>query len=149
MHWKPQSVGMPDSAVQEGDVMAGHKKDRYGWDSESVELMYYRYKYLLNKGHQVEWKSFDEFLLWCKGTWDPGMTLRRIDEELPYGPSNCIWVPMSGSEDYRKRMASKWDSIMAPIRRRYQQEIQEAKNRKREYFQYEHPDLVREGIVWQ
>jgi hypothetical protein len=129
--------------------MGAHKKDRFGWDAESVELMYYRYKYLVNKGYPMEWNNFDEFLLWCKNGFQPGMALHRIDVNLPYGPNNCKWVPMTGSEEYKKKMAARWDHIMTPIRERYKQQIQETKNRKKEYFRYEHPDLVREGIVWQ
>ena len=48
----------------------------------------------------------------------------------------------------RKALAEKWDRMMQPIRERYAEQLQEIESSKRIFFRYEHPDLVREGIVW-
>jgi hypothetical protein len=97
----------------------------------------------------MAWENFDEFLLWCKGGYEPGKSLHRKDESKPYGPDNCEWVTMERAENYRKELEAKWDSIVVPIRKRYQQQLAEIESRKQEYFRYEHPDLVREGITFE
>jgi hypothetical protein len=139
---------MPDSAAQDGEVLMAAKNNTFGFSSEAVDHMYYRYHWLVKTGKPMVWESFQDFMLWCKGTYSPGTTLRRIDEDKPYGPNNCKWEPMQTSEEYKKKMAAKWDSIMAPIRERYAQSLREVEEKKTQYFRYEHPDLVREGIVF-
>lgn len=124
------------------------KNNTFGFSSEAVDHMYYRYHWLVKTGKPMVWESFQDFMLWCKGTYSPGTTLRRIDEDKPYGPNNCKWEPMQTSEEYKKKMAARWDSMMEPIRRRYAQNLREVEEKKTQYFRYEHPDLVREGIVW-
>ena len=124
------------------------KKDRFGWDEESVAHMYYRYQWLVRSGRPMTWQNFDEFLLWCRGGYEPGKTLRRIDESKPYGPGNCEWVAMNVNEKYRKSLEAEWDAIVTPIRQRYQAQLAEIRSRKKEYFRYEHPDLEREGICF-
>ena len=96
-----------------------------------------------------EWKNFEEFLRWCKATYEPGTSLHRIDEVKPYCPTNCEWKPMTNSVQYRKHLADTWDRIMVPIRQRYEKQIREVQGKKaQQYFRYEHPDLVREGIAF-
>jgi hypothetical protein len=47
-----------------------------------------------------------------------------------------------------REIAQKWDEIMEPIRKRYRSQLLAAK-REEGVFRYEHPDLVREGIVFE
>ena len=127
----------------------GNYRTKYNWDQDIVENMYNRWMYLVKQGKPTEWKNFEEFLRWCKATYEPGTSLHRIDEVKPYCPTNCEWKPMTNSVQYRKHLADKWDRIMVPIRQRYEKQIREVQEKKaQQYFRYEHPDLVREGIVW-
>ena len=127
----------------------GNYRNKYNWDQERVENMYNRWMYLVKAQKPTDWKNFEEFLRWCKATYEPGTSLHRIDEAKPYGPTNCEWKPMTNSVQYRKHLADQWDRIMYPIRQRYEKQIREVQEKKtQQYFRYEHPDLVREGIVW-
>ena len=79
------------------------------------------------------------------------MKLERIDAKKPYSCENCRMVPIDRNEEYQIKLIDKWESIMKPIRERYKAELDEIERRKpktREFFRYEHPDLVREGIEW-
>ena len=123
---------------------------KYNWDQERIENMYNRWMYLVKAQKPTEWKNFEEFLRWCKATYEPGTSLHRIDESKPYSPENCECKPMTNSVQYRKHLADQWDRIMQPIRERYEKQIREVQERKvQQYFRYEHPDLVREGIVFE
>lgn len=53
----------------------------------------------------------------------------------------------------KKRFVEEWDSLVGPIREKYRDTLkriaaEKEKAGKKQYFQYEHPDLVREGIVF-
>ena len=127
----------------------GNYRNKYNWDQDRVENMYNRWMYLVKQGKPTEWKNFEEFLRWCKATYEPGTSLHRIDEVKPYCPTNCEWKPMTNRVQYRKHLADKWDRIMVPIRQRYEKQIREVQEKKaQQYFRYEHPDLVREGIAF-
>ena len=127
----------------------GNYRNKYNWDQDRVENMYNRWMYLVKQGKPTEWKNFEEFLRWCKATYEPGTSLHRIDEVKPYCPTNCEWKPMTNSVQYRNHLADQWDRIMVPIRQRYEKQIREVQEKKaQQYFRYEHPDLVREGIAF-
>ena len=128
--------------------MPGKRQNQFGFDTDAVNHMYYRYHWLVKNEKPMVWESFNDFLRWCQGTWYPRTTLHRIDDSKPYGPGNCEWLPMCSSEKYKKELAAQWDKIMQPIREQYRMQIAEAQANAKEYFRYEHPDLVREGIVW-
>ena len=50
---------------------------------------------------------------------------------------------------YERELARKWEKIMGPVRKRISEEHRTQKPQaQRDFFRYEHPDLVREGIVW-
>ena len=132
--------------VRDGEGMGKQKK--YHWDKENIEHMRQRWVHLNKTGKPVAWKNFEAFLRWCQATYEPGCSLQMVDKELPYGPDNCIWKPMNNSPAYQEELANQWDSFVVPIRERYARELREAQSKKRQFWKYEHPDLVREGIVF-
>ena len=125
------------------------KKNQLCNDRDTVDHLYQRYYFLVKSEKPMVWKDFQEFLEWAKKTYEPGTALRRIDESKPYGPTNCEWAPMGINERYQAKLAAQWDAAMEPIRKRYAEYLKRIQPRKKEYFRYEHPDLVREGIVFE
>jgi hypothetical protein len=92
-----------------------------------------------------------------------GRRLHRIDKGREYSPDNMEWVDVDvdskSSELVKQKAIAKWNRFIEPIRERYQEELdrleeiekQERTQKEqpaREFFQYEHPDLVREGICF-
>lgn len=114
------------------------------------------------------WKSFDEFVSWSiQNKWRTGKALYKLDERKAHGPDNSYWylkhneVPASenpiclacernycpgndiGCKQWRDSWIKNWnENICIHIPEKKEQQ-------KREVFQYEHPDLVREGIVFE
>ena len=120
----------------------------------------------------TDWECFDDFALWCSNQgYSKGMYIRKHNELEPHGPVNSyFWaagfqyhqqaeVPdepntcsycygceksctnSMGCSDWQKWFVQKWNrniSISPKLRKG---------THSRKTFQYEHPDLIREGIV--
>lgn len=117
------------------------------------------YNALVKKYPDSEFQSAHQFSEWCrKQKYRFGMTLTRIDENKPYGTTNCVLVAQPKKEVVSaqaqlREAADRWERCVGPIRKKYEKEIrailrQEAIDAECQRFQYEHPDLVREGVVF-
>ena len=117
--------------------------------------LWYRYKQAKESGADVKFRDLDEFILWSqKAGYQFGMKLIRLDESEAWSKTNCAWVDNAPNSRtslrIRKKLVRQWDEFITPIRERYKdwKPPEPPKPKAKEYFRYEHPDLVREGIVW-
>ena len=143
--------------------------DRYGIAAKDVDNLSSKYKkQKLKEG----FGSFDNFLKFCAEVgYKPGMRMYRYYPEEPHSPDNtyfyakgekinrpeknaekdanricadCQKVPCtasgSGCPAYRKAWIENWNKNI-------HRKKPEDPNRK-QFFCYEHPDLIREGIIF-
>lgn len=106
----------------------------------------------------MQWSSLHYFVRWSTPRYKFGMNLVKIDESKPHGPKNSVWVAPEkretlGKQAQLRQAADNWERCVGPIRKKYEQEIrailfQQEIDSARMTFQYEHPDLVREGVVF-
>lgn len=129
----------------------------------------YWWRKMTETGVPCLFDSSGEFAQWSvKNGYEYGKRLRRIDSKLEYSPDNCVWVdlPSSGEQNSRSRkhtvqkLVAQWDDFVKPIRECYKVELEQIamgkvtvnavkeEPKKRQTFCYEHPDLVREGILF-
>lgn len=150
--------------------MHNNERPEYQLNADERYRLHRRYVYL--REHQ--WESFEAFAKWAldTGVWK-GAYLRKKDEELPHGPDNSYWSdqPYVGNrswdrpEIYRSPFCDgcerntefgcggceKWEEYYV---KNWNQNIHVELNLPEPEwdnsggkFCYEHPDLVREGIV--
>ena len=154
-----------------------HKfKGRYGLSSRDVNNLYSRYSNLNRRDGGHEFESFDAFVLWCSlNDYQPGMRLYRHNIRRHHSESNSYWAhpdsikqrdddkakkaererqlnaspfcavcqrfcpnTQNGCPDWRKYFVRNWDRNIS--RRKKPADSGNA-------WRYEHPDLIREGIV--
>lgn len=109
--------------------------------------------------------DFRDFANWSLNNgYKYGRRPRRIDKGAEYSPDNMEWVDVDctsrhkSNEIANQKTIDKWDAFIKPIREKYRKELETLENMSRkplqedkqvrECFQYEHPYLVREGIVF-
>lgn len=142
-------------------------KERYGLPGNDVDSLYDRY---LKYGLKEFWGSFDAFVKWAsESNYIRGSSLRRRREEEPHGPGNSFWYvrpprkPVAhedivspfcegcsricpgngtGCKEWEDYFVKNWNENIC--RKPKPKEPPRA-----EVFRYEHPDLEREGIVFE
>ena len=141
---------------------------RYGFTGDDVSNLNHRWNYKIKS--DCEWERFDDFVFWCSYTgYRKGMQLRKRNKDMPHSPDNSFWVDtldgtqpeendcefcakcnhrrsavcINGCVTWREQWVKNWnDNIcIRPPEEKY--------SPTRETFCYEHPDLIKEGIVWQ
>lgn len=146
--------------------------EQHGLDRKDVLLIYSRYKRIRSDSR---WKSWDDFLDWAiKNGWGKGYELRKHNESKPHGPKNSYFYSVKeetqrrhekvladrtivsrfcqgcvkhcpshgrGCHEWAEYYMKNWnDNIYTPA--------PEPEYKGRMKFRYEHPDLIREGIVY-
>ena len=146
--------------------------DRYGIPSHEVKNLHSRFaKQKLIKG----FGSFDNYLKFCADSgYVPGMLMAKYNRYEPHSPNNTYfkerpnghllprtpkkkqqtrnWLcngcpecadPKRGCKKYREMFVKNWDENIHYVK---PEPVVESPNKKH-FFQYEHPDLVREGTL--
>lgn len=142
--------------------------DRYGIPGTEINSLNRRWNRIK---HDSIWESFDDFLIWCaRNDYEKGVQLTKIRKSLPHGPENSRLVRMSdfmksirvekpgmidapecdfckgctkacngnGCAEYKKWFVKRWNAMIHS----------KAPKPVVIDFRYEHPDLIREGILW-
>ena len=150
--------------------MGGIYKEQYGLSDNVVNCM--RHLWSKKKLKESDFESFYHFLEWCsRSDYVKFAQIRRYNEDKPHGPENSFWYVrpvrepakkqtdtspfcencennssgcnIKGCLSWREWFIKNWnDNICIKPKCAPEEE------KKNLYFQYEHPDLVREGIVW-
>ena len=130
-------------------------KGRAGLTKELTATLYGYWQRINTKGVKVVFADFDDFLDWAiESNFLVGKRIGRIDATGPFSRDNCVWMNKLGEyEESDEERAARWDALVEPIREQFKDTLAEIEKKKQEeqkqtVFRYEHPDLVREGIVW-
>lgn len=151
--------------------------DRYGIPGNEIENLYSRWIKKIKRDCQWETFD-DFLYWAASPERKPGLELRKIDATKPHGPNNSFWYSgVTTRENARQEQKKKMDeyySIESPFCKscgvqkshcingclawkewwikNWNANIcvkpKAAEKAEREVFQYEHPELVREGIAW-
>lgn len=111
--------------------------------------------------------GFRDFADWSlENGYDYGMRLYMIDPDKGWSRDNCEWIDIEKGPEQpcrvMREMAKQWDKFIIPIRKRFAKELECIREGKpiitepeppedqigKVFFQYEHPDLIREGIIF-
>lgn len=116
------------------------------------------------------WTDRESWIRWAyENGYKKGYHLGKFDDRKPHGPENSFFYeseakmesdrkakarnlcsectlpcPAEGCAQWREWFVKNWDKN---IYRKPNNALKEETERKVRFFQYEHPDLVREGIV--
>ena len=141
-------------------------KERYGFPGNIVRNLNSHWE--RKRLRMSDFESFDAFVKWCsENGFEDNARLRRYDEARPHGPDNSYWYVrppykpvqkispfcencqqqsagcINGCDAWREWFVKNWNENICIKPKEVLPEPP-----KQGFFQYEHPDLVREGIVW-
>lgn len=147
--------------------------ERYGIPGDDVANL--RRRWMRHRLQGCGWESFDAFLLWCsqKG-FKKGMTIVKVDEDLPHSPENSLFQyrnmkkpvkqpapkPKEEVGDFCAKCKNKCPSYRVGCKAWEDQFVKnwnenisispklkpQPGSNERQVWQYEHPDLKREGL---
>lgn len=60
-----------------------------------------------------EWQDFKVFLRDMGPTWNPGLSIERVDNNGPYAAANCVWIPIQ-EQPKNRRPFSEWRNANGP-----------------------------------
>ena len=152
--------------------MKNQYKSRYGLSSEQVMILKSKFRKIKDSG-ATDWKDLDDFCKWsAKEGYKPGMRIKKQYPFLPHSMENSYFVNTGdpdgerhatyidaespfcekcevkdcatkdfGCKMWRKYFVKNWDENICRKDRPQPRPADVV-------FRYEHPDLVREGIVW-
>lgn len=63
-----------------------------------------------------EWLEFRTFLTWCESTYESGKTIDRINNDGPYGPTNCKWSTRSEQVENSRHYTSEKKTLRGRAR---------------------------------
>lgn len=131
----------------------GYKyKPRHGFTPDEMEILELRWCMMKRSKLPVSFESFDQFVRYAQGKFAYGLAMERIDENKGWCPENIHWFNPQKQDitmENLRKYAIRWEKMMQPLRKKYAKELAGVKaQQEREFFRYEHPDLVREGIVF-
>lgn len=136
-------------------------------DKSTREALQYNWRKIKKDDYENLFRSFSDFSEWSLSNgFFYGARLIRIDQCKGWSRENCKWVEIEKRSKRsctdRIAMEIQWNKFVSPIRKRYKKEldsildgdpiVKQPEPPKEEtgkvFFQYEHPDLIREGIVF-
>lgn len=125
--------------------------------SSAYNAIRYTYGRIKGSAFSVEFESLADFFEWSiESGWEYGKKLRRLNSNEGYSRENCIWMDAEYAKRYDRRdyfSIDKFDETVARIREYLKNPptVKPVKQQTsgRECFRYEHPDLEREGIVFE
>ena len=153
--------------------MSSTYKKRYGLSSEEVRIMWNKFRKIKNSG-ATDWKDLDEFCKWSvQEGYKPGMRIKKQYSFLPHSKENSYYVNTGepeadrhathidaespfcqnceikdcatvsfGCKKWREYFVKNWNDNICRRGRPVPRPADMV-------FRYEHPDLVREGIVFE
>lgn len=147
--------------------------ERYGISGNEVYNLSKRWQRIVRD--DSVWESFDAFVFWCSVSgYGPGKNLRKRWEDEPHGPGNSYWYSRAEEAKLRHEKAVSDQNIKShfcngckqkcPIgaggcaaykewwiknwNKNIYRKPKPPKTEAKQFFRYEHPDLIREGLIF-
>lgn len=137
--------------------------------SSELTVLYALRRFYEGIKHDSTFQSFESFCNWAAGKYKPGYTVYKLDQAKPHSKENSYWYfatkkpeeilrPICvgcdlnmaicntiGCLKYREQFVKNWNERIHWSR----QEPKKQEPKMKEFFRYEHPDLVGEGSVFE
>lgn len=130
-------------------------KIRPGLTQKQTEFLSSLWHRIRNMGIMVEFDNFDDFCGWAVSSgFQEGKILVRKSKAGPFSEDNLFWAQRQQPGETDDERAARWDAFVNPIREQHNKTLERLQEEKRQaakvtVWRYEHPDLVREGIVFE